>query len=412
MKNKILIFLSAIVLTSNVNAADLIVDVTGVGGAYSTLTDAIAASSAGDRLMIYPNITAFSENITIPHSLQLLSAVEGERWTMSGAITVSSTIGAGAEVNIVSAHMLSGGIAGSGNVTGSHAFVRVLNCKLEGGNIGFNLVNYHLTIAEDSLMNGYVSLRKGRVTGNYITSGAQNASCIYVYTASDIESEYLYIVGNHLVGTTYTYFNQNPSPINWNCSSNIAYIANNFIEMTTTYQNGIYFTNSISNGTALNYIINNTVYAPNTTNTYAIYVLTLNSNTEVQNNLITGNQSYGIASSVVNNLNLACSYNYAMGSLAAMVNVLDDGTNVLNVAQTIDTATGEITAGGGIDGGNPDAIYTDLDLTRNNVGCFGGSYSRENFLAPSTGARTTFMVAPRRVLVGSTIDVQGEGFDY
>ncbi len=140
MKNKLFIFLSAVFFSFQADAADLIVDVTGVGGAYSTLSSAIAASSAGDRLMIYPNVTPFSENITIPHSLQLLSAVEGERWSMTGSITVASSIGAGAEVNIVSAYLLNGSIGNSGTVTGSHAYVRVLNSKLNSGNDFFHLI--------------------------------------------------------------------------------------------------------------------------------------------------------------------------------------------------------------------------------------------------------------------------------
>lgn len=412
MKKLFFTLLIAGVVSGAVRAADLIVDITGVGGAYSTITSAIAASTAGDRLLIYPNGTPFSENITVPHSLQLLSAVEGERWQLNGGITIAASLGAGGEVIIASLHQVSGSIASGGNIAGGIADVRVVGSKLLGGNITFNHNNYRLTALSDSLMNGYIMIRKGNVSGNYITPTSQNASCIYTYPDPAIDDEYLYIVGNHLAGTTYSYFNQSPNPINWNCSSSLAYIANNYITSPTTYQNAIYIATSRTSTTAENFIINNTINITGSNNSWPIYLITINSNTHVFNNVITGASLYGIASNTANNLNITCSYNYISASVSAFSGIIDDGTNVINVPQTIDAATGEVTAGSGIDGGHPDAAYTDLDLTRNDAGCFGGSYSRTNFLAASTGSRTGFMIAPRRVLVGETINVEGQGFDY
>ncbi|QLH45637.1 MAG: hypothetical protein HWD58_08485 [Bacteroidota bacterium] len=63
-----------------VKAADLVVAPGGTGGTYASLNTAIAAASAGDRIIVYPqaNGASYSETaITITKSLQILSANEG-----------------------------------------------------------------------------------------------------------------------------------------------------------------------------------------------------------------------------------------------------------------------------------------------------------------------------------------------
>jgi hypothetical protein len=105
-------------------------------------------------------------------------------------------------------------------------------------------------------------------------------------------------------------------------------------------------------------------------------------------------------------------WNYVETSNTPYVNVTNDGTNFSGVAMTIDTNTGELLTGTGIDGGSPDLQYSDLDLSRNDAGCFGGSLSRENFLSATTGStQVTLFNAPGRVLNGQSINISGEGFD-
>jgi hypothetical protein len=139
-----------------------------------------------------------------------------------------------------------------------------------------------------------------------------------------------------------------------------------------------------------------------------------NSINRIYNNIISGvGIQYGIAVAAYN-LNNFVSYNHVEATNALGTSILDDGTNDLGGGNTIDGATGNVTSGNAIDGGHPDAAYTDLDLTTNDAGCYGGSYSKSNFdaMVGLTGCKTTFLIAPRRVLVGQTIDIEGEGFDH
>jgi hypothetical protein len=66
-----------------------------------------------------------------------------------------------------------------------------------------------------------------------------------------------------------------------------------------------------------------------------------------------------------------------------------------------------------INGGTVDSAYADIDLTRNDAGCYGGSYTLDNFfpITANDWARVILVTAPRRVLVNGTINVKAIGFD-
>ena len=118
---------------------------------------------------------------------------------------------------------------------------------------------------------------------------------------------------------------------------------------------------------------------------------------------------------IVSSLNSIMSYNHiGTGFTQLFGAATNDGTNVTGSNTTIDNTTGTALTGTAINGGNPDSTYIDLDLTRNDAGTGGGSYKFSNFHPMNNlgaGCRTTFMVAPRRIIVGQTISIKGEGFD-
>lgn len=64
-----------------------------------------------------------------------------------------------------------------------------------------------------------------------------------------------------------------------------------------------------------------------------------------------------------------------------------------------------------INGGHPHPRYLDLDLTTNDVGCYGGSNSLANFTTPMGSAVVGFMRAPRIVAQGSPVNISAIGFD-
>jgi hypothetical protein len=66
-----------------------------------------------------------------------------------------------------------------------------------------------------------------------------------------------------------------------------------------------------------------------------------------------------------------------------------------------------------VNAGNPLNDYLDLDLSRNDIGCFGGSYSRENFwpMVNTQSSRVLYVTTPRVVNQGGTVNMTGTGID-
>jgi len=412
MKKSTLLLLSAILLSQLSNALDRIVADGGAGGAFATITEAIDASSTNDRIIIYPKAggVPYGENLTITNkSLQFLSAVEGQRWTLNGNITFSPTI-VGQTLTIIEANILNGNITTTGNApAGNRAKVRVLDCKLQNGSILFDFNNYDLNVSRDSLMNGRIAIRFGKIVGNYVVYNNTTQSAINVNTDNSASNDSLYIVGNK-VNYSGLYYYEYTAGINWNSTSQFAFIANNFIETSASSYYATYGVNILTNATSTtgkNVILNNTILCSGVQ--YGIYLQGHNSYNAVYNNVLSGTS--GIYSNLLSTFDLV-SYNHiqqaSLGS--ALINILQDGTNVLGSTFT-NNSNGQILTGTPINGGYPDAAYYDLNLTVNDAGCFGGSYSRANFIGATSGAVASFMTAPRRVLAGQSITIQGEGFD-
>lgn len=88
------------------------------------------------------------------------------------------------------------------------------------------------------------------------------------------------------------------------------------------------------------------------------------------------------------------------------------GYNPMVTLLDIDPATGGPSPGSPlIDAGDPDPRYLDLDLTRNDAGCYGGSNSRANFTTAMGSAVVGFMQAPRVVAQGDAVIISATGFD-
>ncbi|MFN7014250.1 MAG: hypothetical protein ACK4ON_08285, partial [Bacteroidia bacterium] len=65
----------------------------------------------------------------------------------------------------------------------------------------------------------------------------------------------------------------------------------------------------------------------------------------------------------------------------------------------------------GINGGAPGISFYDLDLSVNDVGAYGGSYSLNNFHPITGAARVYFVKAPKSVLQSGTLNIKADSFD-
>jgi len=392
-------------------AADLLVDINGGGGAYTSIQTAIDAATAGDRIMIVPNGVPFSENLTINKSISLLCQAEGAKFNLQGDITINSnaTLAGGSVITISGARVMFGNVSVPYAPPASRVKVNILNSKFDDGVINLDNNNYDLRMQDDSLLNGTITFRYGQITGCYIKHRySLNTSAILINSDSQPSNDIIYIVGNKIVGDDYFHPSYYDYLINPATTSHYFNISNNHIKTLYNNQYGMYIYQTKS-GAGQNHLVNNT-FDHAATNYQAIYILYPYSSIIAQNNLFAGAGTVGIYL-YTSPLYLTASYNHFNTSYTTPVQgFTDNGTNVTGGTTTINSE-GKAVSGTAVDAGNPDFAFWDLDNTSNDAGCFGGSWSRENFLSTSPNSRTSIVFAPRRVVSGNTININAQGYD-
>ncbi len=393
MNKQLLIIAIASLATSVASATDLYVRNLGAGGAYSTVSAAIAAASDGDRIIIKPKTSgsgAYVENLTINKSLTFVSETIYNRYFIQGTINIAPQAG-----RVVTISGLSSGnftiynVTVSGPTAGGRTTVNLYNCFLN--NVDTTSANT-TTNMSGCIVGGYVFFSHGRLTGNKTQRiNAYNTSADTVLAADEIE-----IIGN---SAAFEVTNQQSSY---------------GFKMYNNFAAGInIFGSKPSSG---NEIINNTVYQPNGGDIAPIY-LTGNGdpgsggNIAIMNNAISFLvvqtdaciQTDGIAT-VTASYNVSTNAFVTEGTISQNNNTGAVNMNFDNVAYTV--------SGGNINAGNPALIYTDLDLTRNDAGNYGGSNSWENYWPADGGGmpQVNYLVTPRAILNTNTLNVTGSGY--
>lgn len=393
MKKQLLIIALACLVTSMASATDLYVRDLGAGGAYASVSAAIAAASDGDRIIIKPKTSgtgAYVENLTINKSLTFVSETIYNRYFIKGTINITPQAG-----RVVTISGLSSGNFTIYNVivtaatTGGRTTVNLLNCDLN--NVDTSSANTTTNMSGCSVR-GYVFFSHGRLTGNNAQRiTAYNTSADTVLTADDIE-----IIGN---SATFAITNQQSSYS---------------FKMYNNFTSGFNIFGSKPNSS--NEIINNTVYEPNGGDIAPIY-LTGNGDPGSGGNIAIMNNAISF---VVGQTN-ACIQTDNVATVTATYNV---STNAFvtegNITQSNNTGAVNMNfnnvdytvIGGNANAGNPALIYTDLDLTRNDAGHYGGSNSWENYWPADGGGmpQVNHLKMPRAILNTSTLNVTGSGY--
>jgi len=379
--------------SSMASAADLYVRATGAGGAYTTVSAAITAAANGDRIIIQPKTdgSAYVENLTISKSLTFVSETNYNKYFIRGTVTINPAAGRVVNIsNLSSGNFTIYNIVVSGATTGGRTTVNLMNCYLNNvdGTPANNTINM-----SGCTVNGYVFYSHGRITGNIAqTISAYNTSADTSLATNDIE-----VIGNAVssfIGCQQTSYNFK--------------FYNNF-----TPGFGIY--NAKPGGS--NEIVNNTVYQPNGGDVAPIYIA------------LNGDPGTGPAITIMNN---AISFVVAQtnacidnsGNVAVVNASYNVSTNAFVTAGTITSTnnTGAVNmnfnntaytvTGGNVNAGNPATAYTDLDLTRNDAGHYGGSNSWANYFPADNGGKpqVNYLVTPRAILSTSTLNVSGSAY--
>ena len=206
----------------------------------------------------------------------------------------------------------------------------------------------------------------------------------------------------------------------WNSNAHFFRIANNNIRYTSSSSGTALFILNVKNSSVeVNKIENNSINVSGSgsfTTHNGINLANINASNafiNVLNNAVsysgssspTGN---GIIVSSAATYNLFAAYNHVSTSF---------DNEFVNIALGLNTqasltipSTGIPTGATILDCGHPGKDYIDHDLSRNDPGCYGGSFNYTNYT--TTAAPVIFHVeTPRTVLQGSTLNVTSEGFD-
>lgn len=378
--------------SSVASAADLNVRATGAGGAYTTVSAAITAANNGDRIIIQPKTdgSAYVENLTINKSLTFVSETNYNKYFIRGTVNITPAAGRVVTIsNLSSGNFTIYNVSVATATTGGRTTLNLYNCYLN--NVDATQANTTTNIS-GCTVSGYVFFSHGRATGNSVgRMTAYNSSSDTSLATTDVE-----IIGNAC----------NSVIANQQTSYNFKFY-NNF---ATGF--GVYSTKAGSS----NEIVNNTVYDPNGGDVAPIYI-TGNGNPGSGGNIAIMNNAISFVVAQTN----ACIQSDGIATVTATYNVstnafvtqgtITQSNNTGSVNMSFNNTAYTVT-GGNVNAGNPAVTYTDLDLTRNDAGHYGGSNSWANYFPADNGGKpqVNYLVTPRAILSTSTLNVTGSAY--
>lgn len=404
------IFFFAAFFSNTSFAVDRVVQQGGPVGTFASINAAITAAVDGDLIIINNRTDGLPwlENLTIGKTLTFVSAVDNIQWWMEG--TISITMAEGRNVTIVGLRNTSatGTISRTGTTPVNRTVINIVYSDITSDISMGAGINFYLgsSKARD------VSYTFGKIYGNDIRSLVCSADAV---STEDVNQ----IVGNRI--------GLNGSPISWGFyhANNTQYLfcSNNYIRSSSA--SGTYI-GSLKSGVTTNRIVNCTLssyYASLISNNEAGLDLSFSSGLlTVENNVCTGyysnasNGSHSIFASAPAQANTTFTYNmyynyYGSGfSPSSSLGNFSNGNAITNNIGS----EGLVAGLAQVNMGNPSNTDLDLDLSRNDCGVFGGSYSMANFvpyMSNIESSRVNFMSTPRVVNQGGTVNVQVIGYD-
>jgi hypothetical protein len=408
-----LVFLTAFATSIPVFATDRIVEEFGQAPAYPSITAAVAAASDGDRIIVKNRAgnIPWIEDITVNASLQFLSYTNDDYFYVQGNYTITGATDR--EVVIIGMRNTSGNIlfGTGGSVRGTA--LHLMDCYFVNGYVNLSSNNFQADIVGCTFMNGSVTLKYGNVVGCDINAvGIPSAGIILTGNASGFPLDTCAIIGNKVnVGAGH-------EGIFSSTESQVLHIRNNYIQHGWM---GIEVYEGNSSGVQ-NLIWNNTIVASygGGSTTYGISIANTNSGSvwEVMNNAITrtgsGSNNRGINKDSGNSGQINVYFNHVSNNVTAPISsgFTYASDNTTDQAITLNADGTFADAPGCIDGGNPAAVLSDLDLSTGDAGAYGGSYTLTNFYPLHTGAARVYLTGhPFNVRSGTALRVKGVAFD-
>ncbi len=398
MKN--LFFIFSLLFSLTLKAADLYVNNSGQAGTYTTVSAAVAAAAANDRIFVSPYAN-YIENIAITQNVTLACAVPGSYFSITGTLTITGA--PNMDVRIIGAEFSASMTANTGTATlANKADVYLVDSKVNSV-VGQDYMKLHLLFSTLGFSANFRhgEMRMCNVTSLTISDGPNTGT-----------GDTLFLVANQL------------ATLSWANNDNLFYFSNNYINTNQNTSSGpaaINISNHFYSASVKNLIINNSLLSYNsmTTPTGTINLSTSGdrSNIWLYNNIIMNGFSSGASTAAFTAYGTGTGqvqaiYNYMRGSLPGVVlNQVSGNTQITAGAIVSMDAYGRSQdATLVVDQGSPAIEFYDIDLTRNNRGSGGGGFTVENYLATGTGrARVFNLMMPSEIWNGMSPSVKADG---
>jgi len=393
MMKKLLFIFMAFLLTAQVSAGVLLVKEYGVNGTYSTIQSALYAAVEGDTVLVFPKPSgiAWSEGtLYFDHQIILLDS-DGSCFNQNGNSSIRIAIASGRQYDFTGWCWSGRNLYTTGSASQTNrCIVNITDCTFDdvnletdgidarifNNNINYLHVDYGVIIANDV---NYI-----KVSHEFSNNSTDSILIIANYEC-DIEI------------TTYHY----------------VWLYNNYIyDNDDSYALQIHDMNDGNDN--YNIIANNTIFSYNSEGAEVEY----HSNTKITNNYFhqgTNNRAWALRSAGSSNGTPFVSYNYAnhAGSNNHNQTNIPYGLeyNCFGACQNGNYSLGSRGKVNTPNTGNYLGEYNDIDLTRNDVGTYGGPHSIDNFWDQpnpnNSKARINFLNLPHFFTTPGNIDLKG-----
>ncbi|MEN8927513.1 MAG: hypothetical protein ABF242_09830 [Flavobacteriales bacterium] len=406
MKNLILLF-TLIGSYTTLKATDIYVNNSGNAGTYATISAALTASSNGDILYISPN-SVYDEAINIDKSVTLVSSIAGVLFTIEDVVTITGA--PNMEIKMIGAKLTSTFLfnPGTSSLTNKAKFF-LIGSETENVYLDYDNLEFH------ALYNNLNSIKL--MHGEVI--GCETRGNISVTEGSAVDNgDTLSIIGNVVGGQLY-----------WKSDDHYFLMSNNYVKR------GLTVNNYLNHSTNLNLITNSTItennynYSSSWPASYSGSAnLPMNAVVEINKMYSTSSTNYNAETNIsILNCIIIQEYtgSYKANTYTSKINYYGSSSNnrvttdaptkycsQLRVAYTTPPVIdnyGRCNDIGQINKGIASIEYYDIDLTRNDIGTYGGPRSINNYIDTASGnGRVYDLNIPFQIWSGQTPQVKAK----
>lgn len=377
MKKITTLFLG-LLMSVGLYAADLNVDANGnIPSSYTTIQAAVAAASNGDRIIVYNAQEPYKDSLMIDKSLTIMPSSAESYFYFQGNMHIAPANGR--EITVVGC-FLSGSILSAGNNTpGARTTFTIVDSHIDGL-ANFDEDGYEVNLLYCYLRD-YLYLRMGNVIGNDVGTNDFGGFVRVTQESPGFSTgDTVRIIANRVWGVNQVLYFDNTTAR--------YFIANNYFDKGSQITSLVYIANADTIGNP-NKFIHNTIkgyksssYTNCATSAFNEVRLKGVDDMDVVNNFFYND--YGASYNCCALEGAEGYYNHFRG-YNNTPGLGNKGNLRLN-SVTFDEF-GRATNPESINAGLPDSWYTDIDLTRADMGTWGGPYSWENYHPTSTAGQ-------------------------